>query len=614
MNTGKATAQAPGFPANTREEWEKCATESLKGRPLSSLRFVNEDELELEPLYWPRALDDKPTPNPSEAPTRDRAGSWEIRQATEARNALELRAELAELLARGQQHLPLELEAGLGRDWSPAELREALSQLPWGHAGLDLLVGPRIDEGLRLLQGLPAGQHRLICDWIDSSLREGRRAVGAAGRLATLWRSEAAPAAWLRVGGYGFHAAGASGAQELALWLASWTASVRELEEAGCPLEAGLTRTEHELSCGRDLFESLARLRAARLLAARWLEAAGVPVESRRIVLGARGSLRSQTRRDPWTNLLRTSLAGFAAAVGGADFLHLPTWLEGLGKTDAHARRLASNLQVILQDEAHLAQVADPARGSWYLEQLSGQLAEKAWGLFQQLEAAGGLWSALAAGLPQGWIRATRESRAERLARRGEILVGTNHYARLEESLPAGLAHCDPPATPPREPEFEPLSACRLAGVLETLRERGERQAGAWRSPVWLSTFGPLKQHKARAEFSRAFLACGGLPCAQGEGHADPLQAAHEAQCSGAPVVVLCSSDESYPDLVPSFVRTLRALEAAQGRNPALLLLAGHPAEQLESLRAAGIQDFIHLKASLPRILLLILNRLEESA
>ena len=604
-------------PAAGRAQWEDAARASLKGRPLESLRGTSEDGLPLELMYWSEDLTALPhlsVQDPA-APPAERPGAWEIRQCVLADHPDPLRCQLEELAARGQRRLPLRLPESRDAFWEPAAFAAWLTGVKLGDSRLDLECGTEVAAGSALLAALPRGAgHRLIADWMSAGLVQGRRPVGCAAELAALWNTPQAPEAWLRVSGVAAHEAGASSAQELALWLAAWTTAVRELEAAGAPLEGILAQCEHELSTSRDLFESMARLRAARLLAARWLEAAGLPPDARGIRLGARGSLRHQTRHDPWVNLLRTSLAGFAAAAAGVDFLHLPTLSEGLGASDARARRLAANAQVILQDEVHLARVADPARGSWYVESLSAGLAQRAWELFQELETAGGYWAALAAGLPQSWIQHVRSQRHGRLAQRKESLVGTSAYPNLAERLP-DWAHAPQTTTgAPADVEFPPLPPCRLARELEALRDRGRGLAANGVAPVWLATFGPLAQHKARADFSRGFLAVGGLPCGQDPGQDEPAAAAAAAFASGAAVLVLCSTDDSYPALVPPFVQTLRDVEAAAGRKPALVLLAGYPPAQLEALRAAGVQGFIHLKASLPDVLLPILQRLEDLA
>lgn len=599
-------AAAQAFPAATRAQWEACALDSLKGRPLASLRTETEDALAVEVMYWPDEVDSLPQAKVVDppAPADGRPGDWEIRQILLATDPEELAAEVREALARGQRRLPLALPEPAGE----AAWLKVLGAVEWKGVGLDLLAGAQPARAAALLADLPHGGHRILVDWAGAGWMAGSHPTQAAAELARLWQGSAAPMALLRVSGWPAHEAGATSAQELALWLAAWTACTRELEAQGLPLERILEATEHELSCSRDLFESLARLRAARWLAARWLELAGRPVEARRIVLGARGSLRHHSRRDPWTNLLRVSLSGFAAAAAGADFLHLPTLAEGIGRADSWSRRLAANAQVILREEAHLARVADPARGSAYVETLTARLAEEAWARFQELEGAGGYWAALAEGMPQAWIHAARERRVARLARRRETLVGLSAYPNLKEKAPAWLE-----SEPGGQGAVDLLSPSRLGEELERLRARGEALAREV-PPVWLACFGPLKQHKARADFSRGFLAVAGLPCAQDGGHEDPAQAARAARASGAAVVVCCSTDDSYPALVAPFIQALRGLEASAGASPALLLLAGQPAGQVEELAAAGIQGFIHLKASLSETLSLVLQHMEVSA
>jgi methylmalonyl-CoA mutase len=607
------------FPKSSAADWAARARESLKGRSLESLPGETEDGLPREPIYseasCAQLLHLQLVDPPGAVVEGELPAAWEIRQHPQCTEAAALGRELAWLAARGQQILPLTLGRQVPRDGQA--LGRLLSGLPSGKAVVELEAGPEVALAHRLLGTLPGGPHVLLADWISPALIQGKHPLATTARdLAHLWAAsnpEPLSASWL-ASGVTAHEAGASPAQELACWLACWTAGLRDLEEAGAPLEEALAGARHELAAGREVFDTMAKLRAARLLAARVLEACGRPPEQRRIVLRVRGALRTQTRHDPWTNLLRATLQGFAAGVGGADSLHLPSMAEGLGQTDEQARRLAANTQVILQEEAHLARVADPGRGSWYLESLTAGMAEAAWSLFQDLESAGGWWAALVEGLPQGWIREAAERRAARLARRREALVGTSVYPNLAEKLPdwARDSH-DPEAVASTGDDFAPLRPRRLAEELEALRRRGEAAATQGAGPVWLACCGPLRQHKARADFCRGLLAAGGWRSIQGEGAADGDLAAAAAFQSGAPVTILCSTDESYPELAPAFVAGLRRREGEAGRRPALILLAGHPPEQVDALRDAGVAGFLHVKGSMSDLFTQILHHVEVS-
>jgi methylmalonyl-CoA mutase len=392
------------FPSATPADWAAAARASLGGRPLESLAGATADGLPRQPIYGPECEEGLPHLRLRDPAACAPAPGWEIRQRPCSATAAALRAELGELAAWGQRVLPLEVERLAG-----SELSELLAGMNLPGVVIELETA-RPARSARLLGG--RADRTLLADWLGSALTDGRKWPGAAGELAGLWSANL-PAHW-RAGAAAAHEAGATPAQELALWLAAWTAGLRELEEAGAPLETALARARHELAADHRVFDTIAKLRAARLLAARLLEACGLPPRQRAIRLEARGTQRGWTREEPWNNLLRATLQGFAAVAGGAQALHLPAMDEGLEDEGegARARRLAFNVQAILREEAQLARTADPGRGSWYLESLGAALAEKAWSLFQQIEGAGGLWAALGRGLPQGWIRASAAAEA----------------------------------------------------------------------------------------------------------------------------------------------------------------------------------------------------------
>ena len=154
------------------------------------------------------------------------------------------------------------------------------------------------------------------------------------------------------------------------------------------------------------------------------------------------------TKRDPWVNLLRTTVATFAAGVGGADSITVLPFTAALGLPDRFARRLARNTQLILLEEANVAKVADPAAGSGAIEELTTALCNAAWTLFQDIEKAGGAWAALKAGLIQSKVAAVRAERMKAVARGREALTGTSAFPDMHEEPVAVLDA--PRVAPPR--------------------------------------------------------------------------------------------------------------------------------------------------------------------
>jgi len=331
--------------------------------------------------------------------------------------------------------------------------------------------------------------------------------------------------------------------------------------------------------------------------------------------------------------------------------MHVGAFDEVVRAPDAFSRRLARNTQIILRDECHFDQVVDPAGGSYFIENLTRDLATKAWDLFRETEKAGGMGKALAAGLPQQAVQAVAAKKADALAQRRTSLIGVNVYANAtEKPLEMGdnnaenrqqsrsnyaatyrtdAAHGDHTtvidkldqmlsAAPEQvmdlaieaasegatlgeltrviralngdRPTIEPLRLQRASVPFEILRTALE---AAGRPAVFLANMGPLRQHKARADFSIGFFEVGGFNVISGNGSNTVEEAAAAAKASGAPVVVICSTDDTYPEIVPSLVGALKSQAS-----PPIVLVAGYPTDHLVAFKAAGVDDFIHLRAN----------------
>jgi methylmalonyl-CoA mutase len=640
MEPDPATA-APlfsAFAAASAGDWEAAARESLKGASLEARTWRLLEGLELSPIQHPDAAAAIEAARPVDEPAPacldgERPGAWRICQDLEATTLNEARAQLAHDAAREGRNWTLRPAAALRR--GRAELEAWRPGLVFGQAGdLRDLLAARPAGGLLRLEagaGWPAlceatGFNNHI-EWLVDPYSDLLLCGKGPEPAAQLRALASDPRPRLLVSAVLPAEAGAHAAQELAFLFAAAAAGLRGLQAGGLCLEEAAGRLRLELGVGHEVFLQVAKLRAARLGMARLLEAFGLPLPLRRPSLHLRGLQRSQTRRDPWTNLLRASLQGFTAGLAGCDSLHLPSFVEGIGAPEAFHRRLAFNAQVILQDEAQLARVQDPLRGGWLVETLTDSLGRAAWRRFQQIEEAGGLDAVLAAGSLQQEIAATLETRRRRLAERRDLLVGSNQFANLgerlpdlrpcvESLLPGPLSEACAAAALPATLSLPTLRPARLAEPFEALRERAEalnaRRGGE--AAVYLAAFGPLTQHKARADYSRGFLACGGLEARPGRACANPQEAAAEAFASGCPVLVACSSDESYPEWIPAFGRELDRLEAAAGRPRTRRLLAGWPKEQIDAHRAAGMDDFIHLRADLPAVIAGLLAHLEGTA
>jgi methylmalonyl-CoA mutase len=357
------------------------------------------------------------------------------------------------------------------------------------------------------------------------------------------------------------HEAGATAVQELGFALAEAVDRLARAPEGGAAKAAG--EIDFVFAIGPYYLLEIAKFRAARMLWAQAVAAFGVQDDGAcRMRLYARTSRRNKSVYDRYTNLLRVTTEALSAAVGGCD----QVYVEPFG-FDQH---LALGVQRILREESRIDAVADPAGGSYTFEALTDALAREAWALLQKVEAEGGYAQALKSGGIEQAIAQSRASRQKAAASRRVTLVGVNNYPDVKETG----TEVKPPA-----PEASPFGASRLAEPFEAVRQRTERHTlkTGRRPKVLLLKRGDVKMRGARANFSLNFFGCAGFDIADSDTY----------EGADADLIVLCSSDPEY-------------LALAQEVCPAVkvpVLVAGNPKDQIDALKAAGVQGFVYMGA-----------------
>ncbi len=486
--------------------------------------------------------------------------------------------------------------------------------------------------------------------------------------ILTAWAAKNAPKLQtICVHARAWHEGGGNAVQELAFAIATGAEYLREMTKAGLDVNVVAPRIRFAITVGSQFFTEIAKLRAARILWADVVKAFGGNEESQKLTLHVRTSHRNKTIYDPYVNMLRTTVEAFAAVLGGSDSIAVAPFDEVIRTPDDFSRRIARNTQIILQKESHLDHVIDPAGGSWYIETYTDQLAQAAWKLFQEVEAKGGIRAALETGFPQQAVAAVAKERVKAAQTRKDTILGTNMYPNAKEKplevrkpdlaaihkkrsaelaefrtsseqsdltsvldklsqlldsapervLDAAIAAIISGATlgeitrtirsrDVSRPKITPVCIFRTAESYEQLRASVEAQAAAGTRPkIFLAVMGPLKQFKARADFSAGFFQVGGFEVVYPKkGFATPEEAAKAAVESGAKVAVICSTDDTYPELVPAFVKALKAADAKQAA-----IVAGYPTEHIEAFKAAGVDEFIHIRANCYQILTDLLKK-----
>jgi len=357
----------------------------------------------------------------------------------------------------------------------------------------------------------------------------------------------------ITVDGPAFHNRGANAAWELAGALGVAVDYVRALVDAGIDVADALRQISFRLVADDDQFMTIAKFRVARQLWARVAEVLGQP-DSGAATVHAVTSLPMMTQRDPWVNMLRTTLAAFGAGVGGADTVTVLPFDAAVpsgvpGSSASFARRIARNTQLLLLEESHIGRVLDPAGGSWYVEDLTSNLAAAAWAHFQDIESRGGFVAARDQIAEQ--IETVRARRADDIAHRRTAITGVNEFPNLSE---APLPQSNSSAT-----------VRRYAAGFEELRDRSDaflERTGA-RPIVVLLPLGPLAENNIRATFASNLLASGGIE-AVNPGTVDAAGTAAAIAAAGASVAVLCGTDARYGTDASDVVAAARAAGASQ--------------------------------------------------
>jgi methylmalonyl-CoA mutase len=596
---------AAEFPPTTQAEWRKLVDAALKGAPFDK-RLVSRtyDGLRVEPLYG-RTAGAKPVGG------RAPGTAWTVMQRVDHPDTAAANAQALQDLENGAAGLCLVLAgAPAARDYGMvvndrAALDRALSGVmldliplrietspfagrPVANLVIELVEGRKLDPaklsfdfGLDPISDLARTGSALL-PWPELSARAGATAKDV--RAKGFDRSYL-----LRADGRAVHEAGGSEAQELAFTLAAAVAYLRLLEATGFTLEQARQRISFLMAADADEFLTVAKFRALRKLWSRIEQACGL--NPKPAFVSAETAWRMTTRRDPYVNMLRATIAVTAAGVGGADTISVLPFTAALGLPDAFARRVARNTQLVLLEESNLFRVADPAAGSGAIETLTTQLSQTAWTLFQEIEAAGGAAVALEQGQIQNTIAATRAARETSTARRKDAITGTSDYPDLSE-LPVAVLDVAHPAVPAPKAAvtFETLPHIRLAEPFEALRDASDgmlAKTGA-RPKVFIANLGKASDFTARATFAKNFYEAGGIEALSNDGSRDQAAMIAAVRASGAKLACLCSSDKIYESEATAAAQALTAMGAT-------VHLAGRPGDHEAAWRLAGIKGFIYV-------------------
>ncbi len=655
------------FPPVPRSEWVAKVEADLKGAAFDKLRSTTAGGLTVEPLYTADdAVDAQQAGLPGLFPFvrgSSAVGGWTIRQEYDDPRPSVCKAMIETDLARGVEALWLRLGPRGGvRVLTVDELDQLLAPVDlertsvWVDGGSDALavasgflsVARRRGVEISALRGgLGFDPVGLLAG--DGGIHGGLRARMAELRDLAAWCAEHAPGLRaVHVSGSPYDNAGASEVQELAYTLATGLEYLRQLVDAGLTVDAAAAQLAFSYGISSDFFTQVAKLRAARWAWAKVVKAAGGDGALAAMHIHGRTSPFTMAFRDPWVNMLRVTAECTAAILGGAQSISTLPFDYPIGPADDLSLRVARNTQLVLRDESHLGEVADPAGGSWYVERLTEDLARAAWEELQSIERDGGILEALGSGTLVDRVSAVAEQRRKRIATRKTPIVGVSEFPNLEEDsvrrepvtsdeihglLERSLQSIDlethrdqllklarrvNETERPRgslteacleameagadmysvatvlqhgQPDFhvEPVAAWRQSDAWERLRDRSDRADS--RPTAFLANLGPIPAHKARSAWAQNLLAAAGIAAPPNDGFDGPDALSSGWSSSGASLAVVCGSDADYESSLEPSVAALKAAGCP------VVLVAGRPGEREAALREAGVSDFVFVGA-----------------
>ncbi|WP_235924981.1 methylmalonyl-CoA mutase subunit beta [Neobacillus sedimentimangrovi] len=591
------------FPSYSLDDWREKAERSLRGQKIETLQSSTYENIILKPLYtsmdensvtqYPGGGDYRRGIDPLGYVTNE----WKIAQQISANTPEELKQKLYDVFEKGQTAISFQINKEV-IDYFPYFLTELYKKYPFS------LNTKRLQrEVLSALENLQL-ETKDVTGYIandpislfivdgaisEEFLQEWVEVVQHANKSFPNLRT-------ILVDTTPYHNGGANAVQELAVAAATGVFYLEQLIDSGMELENALSKIIFQFSIGSNFFMELAKLRAARVIWNRVTELYGAEENDRKMHIAATTSYFTKTIHDPHVNLLRTANEAFAAVLGGVQYLNVSPFDELTGSTIL-SERTARNIQLILKEESHLQKVIDPAGGSWYIETLTNQLAEKAWEFFKKIDEKGGILESLKTNWMQNEIAVVFDKKNQDIQTRKQKIIGTNVYAKLDEVLSNQKVQKE-------TADFkggslitiEAIPQKRLAEPFEELRLKAkelEEKYGVVPT-VAILCLGELKQHKPRLDFMKGFFAAGGVHSLESKPIHSIEQAREFVTNVNSQFITLCGTDDLYELIGHEIVKLLKS-----ENSNLTFYLAGLPEkDKQDQWLVEGIEKFIHIKSN----------------
>ncbi|SDD61329.1 methylmalonyl-CoA mutase family protein [Kordiimonas lacus] len=594
------------FEPATDDAWRQLVDRALGGRDFDkAMTAETYDGIRLQGLYSQANADLSGRP-------QARDGMWGTIVPHWNPDVAATNAAILEDLGRGATGLALRLQAGRFPGIPAEKLSEALDGVYLNMASFTLVPGEEFSTAAQtMLSLLEASGHKasdfhgkLGVDPLGTLAQTGRLGTSLAGAMAQ--GSEIAGAvarvypnvSTFMADSGPYHMAGATEAQELGIMMATGVAYLRAMVGGGMDVATAASQIAFSMAADADVSLTIAKFRASRLMWAAVLKECGLE-DAPKMALSGVSSLRMMSVKDPWVNILRATAACFGAGIGGADDICILPHDSMVGMSSSFARRIARNVQIILQEESGLSRVQDPAAGSYAFETITSELASKAWEYFQKIESVGGIEKALAARAIQEDLANAWAVRRQNLAKRKDAITGVSEFPDIDEKpiTNTGPMPPEPTELAPAGVTIEPLAFHRLPEDFEKLRGFSDAclEKDGTRPLIYLANMGSPADYSARTTFAKNFFEAGGIKSVSGMGGTDVAAIVDEFKASGAKLAVLCSSDDQYGGLGQDVAACLK-------KAGAYVYLAGRPLNA-DDLKKAGVDEFIYMGCDLLEVL-----------
>ena len=644
-NTTLPAVSFDEFKIPTYEEWKEAAIAALKGAPFDKKMYTKTYEgITLQPIYTLADVENnaqaQTMPGAADYLRGTKVGGyltnpWKISQGLDAvapaefntlakfeleKGCTGLTVKLAKATRQGVAYKAADECCGLAIQ-DAEDLKAAFAGIDLASVPVQVAAGASAKPLLDLFKA--AGLQPTGCvgaDPLAALLTDGKLPCSLEQLLDEMAETVKAATPGLKViniDGTVYGNGGASAVQETAYAFATAAYYIKALQERGIAVDTAAQQVRFTFAIGSNFFMEIARLRAAKVAWAQIVKELGGNEESQKIDIFARTSAFTKTVYDPYVNLLRTTTEAFSAVVGGIDGLQIAPFDEPIGPADTQSLRFARNQQLLFKEEFNITATIDPAGGSFYVETLTAQVIDAVKALYVEVTAEG-IVEAVKAGKVQAAVEAVLQERFKNLQVRKDVAVGNNMYANtieklIEKDLTAqnaakaaaeaagktALADARAALNKGEAVTAPVIGKHRWVEQFEAMRMATEKAAAEGKEvKVFLTNYGPIPKHKARADFSRGFFEVANFNVIGNDGFPTADEAAKAAIESGADVAIICGTDDVYPEIVPAIAKAIKAAKPEMK-----VAVAGAPGENKDAFDAAGVDMYVHVGANCYEIL-----------